>query len=82
MSDVLEKVDENLKVTNNGDHDKFQHYFRREAISKNLLEGTPMTALCGKTVKSQVDPKGLTVCPECQRWMDEIVGSNLPNRGE
>lgn len=67
-----------------GDHDRFQHYFRRDDVTRNLLTGEPMTALCGKVVTQQVDPKGRTVCAECQRLMDEVVGSNLPEneRGE
>lgn len=76
MSNVLEQ--EKVKVTNNGDHDKFQHYFYKKAIDANLMNGTPMQALCGKILEQQSDPKGKTVCHECQRQMDEVVGSNRP----
>lgn len=76
MSDVLEKPDVDIKVDNSGDHDRFQHYFYKTDIERNIFEGIPMTALCGKTVSRQVDPKGRTVCQECQRMMDEVVGSN------
>lgn len=76
MVDILEKPKEDVKVTNDGDHDKFQHYFYKSDIERNIFDGVPMVALCGKTVRVQVDPKGRTVCPECQRMMDEVVGSN------
>lgn len=76
-SDVLERV-EKLQVTNDGDHDRFQHYFSKEAISANLLDGIPMRALCGKVVKQQVDPKGRTICPTCIDMMENVVGSNRP----
>lgn len=52
--------------TNNGDHDKFQHYFARKDIDANLMFGTPMTALCGKVLPVQSDPKGKTVCQTCK----------------
>lgn len=63
--------------TNDGNHDRFQHYFRKSEIDENLMTGKEMTALCGKKVKSQIDPKGLTICHQCQTLMDEVVGSNL-----
>lgn len=78
MTDLLESV----ITQRTGDHDRFQHYFAREDIDRNLLTGEPMTALCGKTVKEQVDPKGRTVCQTCRDIMENVVGSNLPDRGE
>lgn len=76
---ILEvNTDEKLKVTDNGDHDKFQHYFYKSSIERNIFEGTPMQALCGKIVEQQVDPQGKTICNECQVMMDEVVGSNRP----
>lgn len=71
-------TDKKVKVTDNGDHDRFQHYFYKKDIDANLLTGKPMQALCGKIVAQQVDPKGRTICSECQRMMDEVVGSNRP----
>lgn len=65
MSDLLEKIDEKVTTTNDGDHDKFQHYFSKKDIDANLLGGKPMVALCGKVVYQQVDPKGRTICPSC-----------------
>ena len=78
MSDLLEKPKEAIKTTNDGDHDRFQHYFYKADINENLMSGKPMRALCGKIVKQQVDPYGRTICQECQRQMDEVVGSNRP----
>lgn len=74
MSDVLEKTDEKVTTTNDGDHDKFQHFFPKWEIESNILNGTPMTAVCGKIVKQQVDPLGRTVCQECQAFYDGLEG--------
>lgn len=81
--DVMERVkEETITVdSNTGDHDKFQHYFRKADIEANLFEGKPMRALCGKVVAQQVDPFGRTICAECQEIMDTVVGRNLPNGG-
>jgi phosphomannomutase len=65
MSDILEKTEEKIVTTNDGDHDRFQHYFKKADIEANILEGKPMKALCGKIVQQQVDPKGRTVCHRC-----------------
>lgn len=64
MSDTLLK--DKVVHTNDGDHDKFQHYFAKTAIDENLMSGKPMRALCGKVVEQQVDPLGRTVCPTCK----------------
>lgn len=72
MSDVLEKTDEKVAVTNDGDHDKFQHYFPKWAIEANTFEGKPMKAMCGKIVEQQVDPLGRTVCPTCKEIYDAL----------
>lgn len=69
-----------LTPTIDGEHDKFAHYFTKGAIDKNLLTGKPMTALCGKVVGQQSDPKGKTICPTCQDIYDNVVGMNLPGR--
>ena len=74
MSDVLEDI-KTINVSNDGDHDKFQHYFSKKAISENLMNGTPMTALCGKVVKQQSDPAGRTVCPSCKDAWEKLDAS-------
>ena len=65
MSDILEKTDEKVTATNDGDHDRFQHYFFKKDIDANLMDGTPMRAMCGKILDRQVDPKGRPICQEC-----------------
>lgn len=63
---TITETNEDLKVSNDGDHDRFQHYFSKKDLSMNIMFGHPMTALCGKVVVRQVDPKGRTVCQTCQ----------------
>lgn len=63
---------ETIVIKDDGDHDRFQHYFSKKDISDNLLEGKPMTALCGKIVKQQVDPAGRTVCGTCKSVWESL----------
>lgn len=80
MSNLLERTDEktDLKPTNNGDHDKYKHYVYKAGLGANILEGTPLRTLCGRTIGQQVDPKGKTLCPECEDMMENVVGKNRP----
>lgn len=78
MSDTMQDVrlDEKVTTTDDGDHDRFQHYFLKKEIDANLWDGTPMTALCGKVVAQQVDPQGRTVCGTCLDVYENVVGTN------
>jgi len=71
MSDILEKT-HTKKSRTDGDHDKFQHYFRKSAIDENLMTGKPMVALCGKIVARQSDPHGRTVCQQCKDELEKL----------
>ena len=72
MSDILEDTRVKKSRTDDGDHDKFQHYFRKRDISNNLMTGKPMVALCGKIIARQVDPKGRTVCQKCKDELEKL----------
>lgn len=56
-------------TTDEGDHDRFAHYVigGSEAILRSMVEGTPVTALCGKVWVPSRDPERFPVCPECKR---------------
>lgn len=49
-----------------GDHERFSHYVRKDKILPSALEGTPVEALCGKRWVPNRDPKKFPVCPECK----------------
>lgn len=60
-----------------GDHDRFSHYVigGNAAVTEALINGTPVTALCGKVWVPSRDPKKYPVCPECE----EIQSHRDPN---
>ena len=63
---------EQEQTTDNGDHDRFAHYVRRDRIAQAALDGTPVIALCGKVWVPGRDPKKYPVCPQCKEIFDGI----------
>ncbi|MDQ6649884.1 MAG: DUF3039 domain-containing protein [Actinomycetota bacterium] len=53
-----------------GDHDRFAHYVRKDKLAGAYIEGTPVTALCGKVWVPSRDPERFPLCQECKRLYD------------
>ncbi|MGI8576699.1 MAG: DUF3039 domain-containing protein [Nocardioidaceae bacterium] len=49
-----------------GDHDRFSHYARKDKLTDAMVMGTPVVALCGKVWVPSRDPKKYPVCPACK----------------
>lgn len=60
-----------------GDHERFAHYVDKKKIVDSTVNGSPVTALCGKVWVPSRDPQRFPVCPECK----EIWESLPENRG-
>lgn len=65
-------------VVEPGDHEKFSHLVPgkngvsgRELVMMAMVEGTPVTALCGKTWVPTRDPERFPICPDCLRVAKE-----------
>ena len=65
-----ERVDARL---DNGDHERFAHYVRKEKIVESAVTGEPVIALCGKVWVPGRDPSKFPVCPDC-----EAIFNGLP----
>lgn len=61
----LEKLLEDASVED-GDHDRFSHYVKKDQILKSALSGKPVIALCGKVWTPGRDPQKFPVCPTCK----------------
>lgn len=71
MSTLMDnKVEEDLRVTDNGDHDTFAHYVKKSDFDKALFDGIAITALCGKKWLPTKDFTKFPVCPECKEIWD------------
>ncbi|ACU85820.1 hypothetical protein FM106_20100 [Brachybacterium faecium] len=76
---VLDRqLQEQEQSTDDGDHDRFAHYVRKNKITQAALGGTPVIALCGKVWVPGRDPEKYPVCPECKEIYD---GMREPNDG-
>ena len=56
----------------NGDHERFAHYVRKEKIVESAVTGEPVIALCGKVWVPGRDPQKFPVCPDCKKIYDGI----------
>ena len=59
-----------------GDHEKFAHYVRKEKILESAVTGEPVIALCGKVWVPGRDPAKFQVCPDCK-----AIFEGLPDGG-
>jgi hypothetical protein len=73
MSDTAVQTSPPQTQLEEGDHEKFAHWVigGSQAILTSMVEGTPVTALCGKVWVPSRDPEKFPVCPDCQRIKDE-----------
>ena len=52
--------------TDDGDHDRFAHYCKKADITRALVTGEAITALCGKRWTPSHAPERFPVCPTCR----------------
>ena len=71
---VLEAIEETTPLTSNdnGDHERFAHYVKKEKILESALSGDPVVALCGKVWVPGRDPGRFPVCPTCKEILDQL----------
>lgn len=60
-----------------GDHERFAHYVRKDKIVESAVLGEPVIALCGKVWVPNRDPSRFPVCPQC-----EAIYKGLPIGGD
>lgn len=68
--DTLEE--ERLAPTDEGDHERFSHYVRKEKITEAMVTGKPVRALCGKKWVPSRDPEKFPICPTCKEIFDGL----------
>jgi hypothetical protein len=62
--------------TDEGDHDRFAHYVRKEKIVESAVTGAPVIALCGKVWVPSRDPGRFPVCPQCREIYEQLPGGD------
>ena len=67
----LEELIEN-EETDEGDHDRFSHYVKKEKIVESAVTGKPVRALCGKKWTPNANPDRYPICPTCQEIFEKL----------
>ena len=73
--DVLDRELEKLlgdEQLDEGDHERFSHYVKKDKIVDSAVSGAPVRALCGKIWTPGRDPEKFPVCPECKKIYDGL----------
>jgi len=74
-TDVLDRELEKLlsdEQLDEGDHERFSHYVKRDKIVDSAVSGAPVKALCGKIWTPGRDPEKFPVCPECKEIYESL----------
>jgi hypothetical protein len=64
--------DSDRELQDEGDHDRFAHYVRKDKILPSAVEGTPVIALCGKKWVPTRNPERFPVCPTCKEIYEQL----------
>ena len=74
-TDVLDRELEELlrsEQLDEGDHDRYSHYVKKDNILASALSGKPVMALCGKVWTPGRDPEKFPVCPTCKEIYEKL----------
>ncbi|WP_430592597.1 DUF3039 domain-containing protein [Humidisolicoccus flavus] len=74
-TDVLDRELEKLlngEMLDDGDHDRFSHYVKKNRIMQSALTGKAVRALCGKKWTPGRDPQKFPICPECKEIYEKM----------
>ncbi len=55
-----------------GGHDRFAHYVKKEKVVESAVTGKAVRALCGKTWIPSRDPEKYPICPVCKEIYDGL----------
>jgi hypothetical protein len=64
-TDLLTRPSEEL-LEDDGGHDRFAHYVKKEKITESAVTGKSVKALCGKKWTPSRDPEKYPICPTCK----------------
>ena len=80
-TDVLtdERVLEERRVLEDGDHERFSHYVPKDKLMEAMVNGTPVVALCGKVWVPSRDPQKFPVCPDCKEIWESMKDGEGPD---
>lgn len=66
------EIIESTITIDSGDHERFSHYANKNDITRSMVTGEPIIALCGKKWTPSRDPKKFPLCPTCKEIFDQL----------
>ncbi|PIE21697.1 MAG: hypothetical protein CSA64_00600 [Arachnia propionica] len=74
-------LDERTEQLEDDAHERFSHYVSKRKLTKAMVLGTPVVALCGKVWVPSRNPDKYPVCPECKEiWASMKPGDSSPDQ--
>lgn len=72
MANDTDLIKEEEVVLDQGDHERFSHYVKKDRIVESAVMGSAVVALCGKVWVPTRDPEKFPVCPDCKRVYEKL----------
>jgi hypothetical protein len=57
---------------NDGDHDRFAHYIKKQSFDSAVFDGAEVEALCGKVWVPKHDATRYPICPTCKEIFERL----------
>ena len=61
-----------VEQEDDGGHDRFAHYIKKEKIVESAVTGKKVRALCGKKWVPSRDPQKYPICPVCKEIFEGL----------
>ena len=72
-TDTLTRTETRLEEReDDGGHDRFAHYIKKEKIVESAVTGKAVRALCGKKWVPSRDPSKYPICPMCKEIFEVL----------
>ena len=72
MSDRDTELLEKEEILEDGDHERYSHYVKKDKIVSSAVMGNTVIALCGKVWVPSRAPEKFPVCPACKAIYEKL----------
>ena len=73
MANDTDILKEEEVVLDQGDHERFSHYVKKDRIVESAVMGSAVVALCGKVWVPSRDPEKFPVCPDSKQVVEKLT---------
>jgi hypothetical protein len=72
MSNPEQDLLEKQEIVEDGDHERYSHYVKKDKIVESAVMGNAVIALCGKVWVPSRSPEKFPVCPSCKEIYEKL----------